>query len=71
MSKTRNESTGGSRMRTIYSVWWDKEPEVISKKTGKPVRDVFQTLDKHAAEIVAEARRQAGKKHVEITERVE
>ena len=71
MSKARNQSTGGSRMRTIYTVWWNKEPEVISKKTGKPVRDFFQTLDIHAAERVAEARRQAGKQGVEITERVE
>ena len=70
MQNERTESTkNGGVKRKIYTVWWDKEPVVIGKRTGLPVKDFYQTINKDAAERVAEARRQAGKKNVEITER--
>lgn len=68
MQETRiRTAENGSRMRKTYLVTWDEEPERISKRTGKPVKERYQTVDPAMAERVAEARRAAGKKNVEIT----
>ena len=56
----------GKLMRKTYLVTWDEEPERISKKTGKPCKERYQTIDPVLAERVYEARIEEGKKNVEI-----
>ena len=55
-------------MRRTYLVTWDEEPERISKKTGKPCKERYQTLDPVMARRIYDARIAAGRKNVEITE---
>ena len=60
--------TSNGIMRKTFMVTWDEEPERISKKTGKPCKEQYQTLDPAMAQRIYDARVAAGKKNVEITE---
>ena len=69
MQNKRVASTENSSMRKLYVVSWDKIPQQISKKTGLPVKDYYQTVNPVDAERVAEARRNEGKINVEVNVR--
>ena len=58
----------GKIMRKTFLVTWDEEPERISKKTGKPCKERFQTVDPVIAQRIYDARIQEGRKNVELTE---
>ena len=68
MQSERIKSTENGIMRKTWLVTWDEEPERISKKTGKPCKERYQTIDPVMAQRIYEARIAAGKKNVEITE---
>jgi len=69
MQNERVASTENGSMRKLYVVSWDKIPQQISKKTGLPVKDYYQTVNPVDAERVAEARRNEGKINVEVNVR--
>lgn len=58
----------GKKMRRTYLVTWDEEPERISKKTGKPCKERYQTVDPALALRIRDSRIREGKKNVEINE---
>lgn len=61
-------SNNTKNKQKIYVVSWNEEPERISKKTGKPVKEYYQTINPIYAQRVYEARIQAGRINVELTE---
>lgn len=58
----------GKRMRKTFLITWDEEPERISKKTGMPCKERYQTLDPLKAQHIYEVRVKEGRKNVEIKE---
>ena len=70
MSKewTKIDEKNGKKMRKTYLVTWDEEPERISKKTGKPCKERYQSVSESMARQIYDTRIKDGKKNVELIE---